>query len=126
MKIEFYLNIYEELISHREMIVYLFPKKIFDDLTENHKFNHIELKEKNVFRLRYKKGNFIMKSNLDYFTILYPSRKRIWSTTYLFEETNLFLNCRILKMLLLNFNIPKKQYYLIYLVLMSIFHVKII
>ena len=88
LKIESHIVIDGEYVGYGGMLVYLYPKLIFEDLTENHKFNHTELKEKNVFDLSNKKGNFIMKSNLDYFTILYPSRKRIWSTTYLFEETN--------------------------------------
>ena len=71
------------------MIAYLKAKYIFEDLTENHIFNHNELKEKNVFYLHYKTGKFIMKSNLDYFTILLPRRKRVWSKTYLFEMSNI-------------------------------------
>ena len=85
LKIKSSLNEDNNQVVHNEMIVYLYAKYVFEDLTENHKFNHTELKEKNVFYLRYKQGNFIMKSNLDYFTILDPKRERIRSKTYLFE-----------------------------------------
>ena len=89
LKIKSYLNEDNDQVVHNEMIVYLYAKYVFEDLTENHKYNHTELKEKNVFYLQYKKGNFIMKSNLDYFTILDPERERIRSKTYLFESSNI-------------------------------------
>ena len=87
IKISSYLNENNNQVIHNEMIVYLYVKNVFD-LTENHKFNHTELTKKNVFYLDKMKGKFIMKSNLDYFTILYPRRERVWSKTYLFESVN--------------------------------------
>ena len=89
LKIRSYLNEDNDQVNHNEMIVYLKAKYIFEDLTENHIFNHTELKEKNVFYLQHKTGKFIMKSNLDYFTILRPRRERVWSKTYLFEISNI-------------------------------------
>ena len=88
LKISSYLSTDDDQVNHNEMIAYLKAKYIFEDLTENHIFNHNELKEKNVFYLHYKTGKFIMKSNLDYFTILRPRRERVWSKTYLFEMSN--------------------------------------
>ena len=89
LKIKFYLYEDNDQVNHNEMIVYLKAKYIYEDLTENHIFNHNELKEKNVFDLEHKNGKFIMKSNLDYFTILHPKRERVWSKTYLFEKSNI-------------------------------------
>ena len=85
LKIISYLNIDNDQVVHNEMIVYLYPKIVFEEFTENHKYNHNELKEKNVLYLKNNQESFIMKSNLDYFTILYPRRERIRSKTYLFE-----------------------------------------
>ena len=87
LKIESYLSNEDEDINHNEMVVYLYPKYVYD-LNENHKFNHTELSEKKVFYLENMKGNFLMKSNLDYFTTLHPSRKRIRSKTYVFKSTD--------------------------------------
>ena len=89
LKIETYLYKDDDQARHSEMINYLYPKIILEEIIENHKYNQTELKEKNVFDFSYKKGNVIMKSNLDYFTILHPKRERIWSKTYLFKDSNL-------------------------------------
>ena len=70
--------------NHNEMVVYLYPKIIYY-LSEEEKFNHTDLSKNNVFSLRYKKRDFIMKSNLDYFTQLYPQRRKIKSKTFIFD-----------------------------------------
>ena len=88
LKIRSYLIEDNDEINHNEMIVYLNAKYIFEDLTENHIFNHTELKEKKVFYLVHKDGKFIMKSNQDYFTILHPKIQRVWSKAYLFEKSD--------------------------------------
>ena len=79
----------EENINN-EMIVYLYPKNIFN-ITENEKLNYTQLLKKNVFYFSNPNNNLFMKSNLDYFTLLYPERKIIKSKSYLFH-TNLNKN----------------------------------
>ena len=90
LKIISYLNKDNDQVNHNEMIIYIDTKIIYT-LTENHIFNYTELTTKNVFNLEYLKDKLIMKSNLDYFTILYPKRKRIYSKAYLFERSDVVL-----------------------------------
>ena len=87
LKIESYLNYDNDKVNHNEMVVYLYPKYVYD-LYENHIFNHTELSEKKVFYLRNTEKNFVMKSNLEYFTILYPKIKRIRAKNYLFNSSD--------------------------------------
>ena len=87
LRIDSSLLIDSDKFNHNEMVIYLYPKIIYY-LSENQKFNHIDLSKQNVFSLKNMKRSFIMKSNLDYFTELYPRRLKFKSKTFVFENIN--------------------------------------
>ena len=76
----------DEINLYNEMVIYLYPKKIIY-IKGNEKLNYTQLLTKNVFYLKELNQNAIMKSNLNYFTLLQPSRKIIKSKSYLFNST---------------------------------------
>ena len=76
----------KEINLYNELIMYLYPKNLFY-INESETFNYTKLLTKNVFYLYNLSDNLLMKSNLDYFTILYPKRKVIKSKSYLFESS---------------------------------------
>ena len=77
----------DEVNLYNEMVIYLYPKKIFY-IKENEKLNYTQLLTKNVFYLKDLNKNAIMKSNLNYFTLLQPSRKIIKAKSYLFNSSH--------------------------------------
>ena len=107
LKIISYLNIDNDKVNHNEMIIYLEAKIIYT-LTENHIFNYTELATKNVFNLEKLEEKIIMKSNLDYFTILYPTRKRIYSKAYLFNISFVILELQNSENAFVEFQYVKK------------------
>ena len=78
----------DDIVDHNEMIVYLNFKAV-NYLSQNEIFNSEDLSQKNVFDLEHMKRKFIMKSNLDYFIMLYPKREKIYSKTYLFQTNEM-------------------------------------
>ena len=76
----------KEINLYNELIMYLYPKNLFY-INESETFNYTKLLTKNVFYLYNLSDNLLMKSNLDYFKILYPKRKVIKSKSYLFDSS---------------------------------------
>jgi len=70
---------------YNELIVYLYPKSLFN-LTQNERLNYDKLITNNVFNLYKIKDDLLMKSNLDYFTMLYPKRQVIKSKSYFLDS----------------------------------------
>ena len=70
---------------YNELIVYLYPKSLFN-LTQNERLNYDKLITNNVFNLYKIKNDLLMKSNLDYFTMLYPKRQVIKSKSYFLDS----------------------------------------
>ena len=70
---------------YNEMIIYLHSKNIIE-ITENKVLNSSKLIPKNVYYLKSDiTNNLIIKTNLDYFTILNPKMEIIKSKGYLFN-----------------------------------------
>ena len=85
LKVETVIDEDTEESMHNEMIMYLDAKNIIS-IDENLVLNSTQLIPKNVFCLyRDLSDNLIVKSNLDYFTILYPKKEIIKSKAYLFS-----------------------------------------
>ena len=82
------LPTYNDSTIHNDMTIYLYAKKMFE-ITENQTINYTQLLQKNSFLLPYelkrKETNVIMKSNLDYFTMLYPIRQKVKAKGYFYE-----------------------------------------
>ena len=58
-------------------------------ITEIKLLNYTHLLNKNgVYLKSYQSDHLIIKSNLDYFTIFYPKRKKIKSKAYIFNKSN--------------------------------------
>ena len=70
---------------YNELIVYLYPKSLFN-LTQNERLNYDKLITNNAFNLYKIKDDLLMKSNLDYFTMLYPKRQVIKSKSYFLDS----------------------------------------
>ena len=86
LKISTYLGEENEETVHNEMIIYLYSKKVFS-IIENTILTYNELLKKNTVDLSLGIGKkLIMKSNLDYFTILSPYIAKVNSKAYLFNS----------------------------------------
>ena len=84
LMIESVLDKETEESKHNEMVMYVKAKNIIN-LTENTVLNFTQLIPKNVYYLDTGiSKNLIIKTNLDYFTILKPKMKIIKSKGYLF------------------------------------------